>query len=160
MESGCVAPFWWENFVWKSCFFQFAPFWRHRNVWKSFFNATFGFLFLTPLVSVLLLYFSLFVNGVETVSRPSGQVLGNIFLWQAENFWNGILAEFLGLYFLGLINSLDRGWGRAGAALPERSGSSTKGRTPNILMWSCFRRALNESLPSLGELSAEVILLL
>ena len=68
-----------------------------------------------------------------------------------------------------------QGWGSAGVALHERSGSSTKGRTPNIryfvakpcivaiyalferlsqgFEWksSCFRRAFNESHPMFGE---------
>ena len=71
----------------------------------------------------------------------------------------------------------------ARAALTERSGSSTKGRTPNIRYFvaklsivaiytfferlsqgfeqksSCFRRAFNESHPAFEELSTKAILL-
>ena len=60
----------------------------------------------------------------------------------------------------------------ARAALTERSGSSTKGRTPNIRYFdakslaksllrkpSCFRRAFNKSHPAFVELSTKVILL-
>ena len=71
----------------------------------------------------------------------------------------------------------------AQAALTERSGSSTKGRTPNIRYFvaklsnvaiyalferlsqgfqqkpSCFLRAFNESHPAFVELSTKVILL-
>ena len=58
------------------------------------------------------------------------------------------------------------------AALTERSGSSTKGRTPNIryfvaklttvaiyVLFEGFLRALDESHPAFGELSMKVILL-
>ena len=81
-----------------------------------------------------------------------------------------------------------RSWGSAGAALPERSGSSTKGRTSNIRYFvakpsivaiyalferlsqgfqlkpscshrACFLRAFNKSNPSFVEFSAKAILL-
>ena len=81
-----------------------------------------------------------------------------------------------------------RSWGSAGAALPERSGSSTKGRTSNIRYFvakpsivaiyafferlsqgfqlkpscshrACFLRAFNKSNPSFVELSTKAILL-
>ena len=81
-----------------------------------------------------------------------------------------------------------RSWGSAGAALPERSGSSTKGRTSNIRYFvakpsivaiyalferlsqgfqlkpscshrACFLRAFNKSNPSFVELSTKALLL-
>ena len=85
-------------------------------------------------------------------------------------------------------NQGGRSWGSAGAALPERSGSSTKGRTSNIRYFvakpsivaiyalferlsqgfqlkpscshrACFLRAFNKSNPSFVEFSAKAILL-
>ena len=57
-----------------------------------------------------------------------------------------------------------RSWGVAVGALPERSGSSTKGRIPNIRyfgakLFSRFTRFLNQSHPAFVELSTRFILL-